>query len=159
MNGYYDFFLFHRWIFKKRIKLGDVLLLSMCLLMDYMLELNSLAFVINIKLGSRHELFVVKFFVVLSWSFYYDSNQYQPSQSFILLDYISLEIWLVSIRHMSEYVLLPLCYILMVWCCFTLSLRRWLLCDVQGCQKRLLKMDRWEGIIWQLFHRDFKLQH
>jgi hypothetical protein len=91
----------------KRIKLRDVLLLSRCLFMDYMLELNSLAFVISINFGSRHEFFVVKFIDFSNC----EPNQYQPSQPLILLDCISLEIWLISIRHMSEYVLLPLCYI------------------------------------------------
>jgi hypothetical protein len=47
-------FCFIGEFFYKRIKLGDVLLLSRCLFMDYMLELNSLAFVINVKFGSRH---------------------------------------------------------------------------------------------------------
>jgi hypothetical protein len=41
-----------------RIKLGDVLLLLRCLLMDYMLELNSLAFVISINFGSRYRDFL-----------------------------------------------------------------------------------------------------
>jgi len=58
-------------------------------------------------MGISYEFFVVKF---VDFS-YCDSNQYQPSQPFILLDCICLENWLVSIRHMSEYVLLPLCYI------------------------------------------------
>jgi hypothetical protein len=58
-------------------------------------------------MGISYEFFVVKF---VDFS-YCDSNQYQQNQTFILLDCISLEIWLLSIRHMNEYVLFPLCYI------------------------------------------------
>jgi hypothetical protein len=58
-------------------------------------------------MGISYEFFVVKF---VDFS-YCDSNQYQPSQPLILLGCISLEIWLVLIRHMSEYVLIPLYYI------------------------------------------------
>jgi hypothetical protein len=58
-------------------------------------------------MGVSYEFFVMTF---VDFS-YCDSNQYQPSQPLILLDCISLEIWLVSIKHMSEYVLFPLCYI------------------------------------------------
>jgi hypothetical protein len=93
MNNLFYFIFFISVNVYKTIMLGDVLLLLRCLLMDYMLELNSLAFVINIIFRSKHgisyEFFVVKF-VYFS---YCDSNQYQPSQPLIFLDCISLEIW------------------------------------------------------------------